>query len=282
MDRPGLASRPAIKGEERQNDGGGLDRLDAARKVSVMGQGLAGGLKRKVALPSRRFGFTLTGPSTGARRKLGHRLAWRPSSIIDVSLVRCGASASARQAAVLSRALGAAREGSRHDGFGIYRAHLGPDTGDRRPRTPARRRDIPGHGRRVHTQRRAGLFLGRGHARPGPRHPQCASSLDARLAKRHHTYSAGSASSAASSGSWRQPWCRGSESPSSRISAGRSWAPSSRLRSARFLSVMGYQDIWQAKRRVHHRTSAAKSSGAASRSAKRPRRKSGETRLALV
>ena len=36
-----------------------------------------------------------------------------------------------------------------------------------------------------------------------------------------------------------------SASPSSRISAGRSWAPSSRLRSARFLSVMGYQDIWQ-------------------------------------
>ena len=32
------------------------------------------------------------------------------------------------------------------------------------------------------------------------------------------------------------------------------------------------------KRRVHHRTSAVKSSGAASRSAKRPRRKSGETR----
>jgi hypothetical protein len=47
-----------------------------------------------------------------------------------------------------------------------------------------------------------------------------------------------------------------------------------------FLSVMGYQDIWQAKRRVHHRTSAAKSSGAASHSAKRPRRKSGEGRSA--
>jgi hypothetical protein len=45
-----------------------------------------------------------------------------------------------------------------------------------------------------------------------------------------------------------------------------------------FLSVMGYQDIWQGKRRVHHRTSAAKSSGAASRATKRPRRKSGETR----
>lgn len=45
-----------------------------------------------------------------------------------------------------------------------------------------------------------------------------------------------------------------------------------------FLSVMGYQDIWQGQRRVHHRTSAAKSSGAASRGAKRPRRKSGETR----
>ena len=90
MDRPGLASRPAIKGEERQNDGGGLDRLDAARKVSVTGQGLAGGLGHKAALPYRRFGFTLTGQLTGAHRKLGHRLAWRPSSIIDVSLVRCG------------------------------------------------------------------------------------------------------------------------------------------------------------------------------------------------
>ena len=45
-----------------------------------------------------------------------------------------------------------------------------------------------------------------------------------------------------------------------------------------FLAVMGYQDIWQSKRRVHHRTSAAKSSTAASRSVKRPRRKSGETR----
>jgi hypothetical protein len=45
-----------------------------------------------------------------------------------------------------------------------------------------------------------------------------------------------------------------------------------------FLSVMGYQDIWQGKRRVHHRTTAAKSSTAASRSVKRPRRKSGEGR----
>jgi hypothetical protein len=45
-----------------------------------------------------------------------------------------------------------------------------------------------------------------------------------------------------------------------------------------FLAVMGYQDIWQGKRRVHHRTSAAKSSGAGARGAKRPRRKSGETR----
>jgi len=45
-----------------------------------------------------------------------------------------------------------------------------------------------------------------------------------------------------------------------------------------FLSVMGYRDIWEGKRRVHHRASAVKSSGAASRSAKRPRRKSGETR----
>lgn len=41
-----------------------------------------------------------------------------------------------------------------------------------------------------------------------------------------------------------------------------------------FLAVMGYQDVWTAKRRVHHRTSAVRSSGAASRSAKRPRRKS--------
>ena len=45
-----------------------------------------------------------------------------------------------------------------------------------------------------------------------------------------------------------------------------------------FLAVKGYQDIWVTKRRVHHRTSTVKSSGAASRSAKRPRRKSGETR----
>ena len=45
-----------------------------------------------------------------------------------------------------------------------------------------------------------------------------------------------------------------------------------------FLSVMGYQDIWDGKRRVHHRTSAAKSAGAASRSAKRRRRKVGEGR----
>ena len=45
-----------------------------------------------------------------------------------------------------------------------------------------------------------------------------------------------------------------------------------------FLAVKGYQDIWEVKRRVHHRTSAAKSSGATSRSVKRPRRKSGETR----
>ena len=45
-----------------------------------------------------------------------------------------------------------------------------------------------------------------------------------------------------------------------------------------FLSVMGYQHIWQGRRRVHHRTSAVKSSGASSSSAKRPRRKSGTTR----
>ena len=89
--------------------------------------------------------------------------------------------------------------------------------------------------------------------------------------------SAGSSSSAASSGSWRLTSCR-------RIGesfiAHRRWPIMGAivtLALGGFLSVMGYQDIWQAKRRVHHRTSAAKSSGAASRSAKRPRRKSGET-----
>jgi hypothetical protein len=45
-----------------------------------------------------------------------------------------------------------------------------------------------------------------------------------------------------------------------------------------FLSVMGYQDVWLGKGRLHHRTSAARSAGASSRSAKRPRRKSGENR----
>jgi hypothetical protein len=64
---------------------------------------------------------------------------------------------------------------------------------------------------------------------------------------------------------------------SSRISAGRSCAIVT-LALGAFLSVMGYQDIWQGKWRVHHRTSAAKSSTAASRSPKRPRRKSGEGR----
>jgi len=44
MDGQGFASRPAIKGEERQNNGGGLDRLAAARKVSLPPQGSRGGL----------------------------------------------------------------------------------------------------------------------------------------------------------------------------------------------------------------------------------------------
>jgi hypothetical protein len=46
-----------------------------------------------------------------------------------------------------------------------------------------------------------------------------------------------------------------------------------------FLTVMGYQDVWDGgRRRPSHRVSAARSSGQASRSAKRPRRKAGETR----
>jgi hypothetical protein len=46
-----------------------------------------------------------------------------------------------------------------------------------------------------------------------------------------------------------------------------------------FLTVMGYQDVWDGgKRRPTHRVSAAKSSGSASRTGKRPRRKAGETR----
>jgi hypothetical protein len=46
-----------------------------------------------------------------------------------------------------------------------------------------------------------------------------------------------------------------------------------------FLTVMGYQDVWDGgRRRPPHRVSAAKSSGHASRTAKRPRRKAGETR----
>jgi hypothetical protein len=46
-----------------------------------------------------------------------------------------------------------------------------------------------------------------------------------------------------------------------------------------FLTVMGYQDVWDSgRRRQSHRVSAAKSSGPASRSAKRPRRKAGEAR----
>ena len=46
-----------------------------------------------------------------------------------------------------------------------------------------------------------------------------------------------------------------------------------------FLTVMGYQDVWGGgERRPSHRVSAARSSSPASRSAKRPRRKAGETR----
>jgi hypothetical protein len=40
-----------------------------------------------------------------------------------------------------------------------------------------------------------------------------------------------------------------------------------------FLTAMGYQDIWGGGQRPHHRSSAARSSGSASRSGKRPRRK---------
>lgn len=46
-----------------------------------------------------------------------------------------------------------------------------------------------------------------------------------------------------------------------------------------FLTVMGYQDVWNGgRRRPSHRSSAARSSGSAPRSAKRPRRKAGEAR----
>jgi amino acid transporter len=45
-----------------------------------------------------------------------------------------------------------------------------------------------------------------------------------------------------------------------------------------FLTVMGYQDVWETGRRPPHRVSAARSTRPASRSAKRPRRKAGETR----
>ena len=80
MDRPGLAARAALKGEERQNDGGGLDRLAAARKVSVTAQGLAGWpWLRPLAIDPVRLHI---GP--GAWKKLGYRLALRPSSIGDV------------------------------------------------------------------------------------------------------------------------------------------------------------------------------------------------------
>ena len=46
-----------------------------------------------------------------------------------------------------------------------------------------------------------------------------------------------------------------------------------------FLTVMGYQDVWDGgRRRPPHRVSAARSTRPASRSAKRPRRKTGEAR----
>jgi ABC-type Fe3+-siderophore transport system permease subunit len=45
-----------------------------------------------------------------------------------------------------------------------------------------------------------------------------------------------------------------------------------------FLTVMGYQDVWESSRRPPHRVSAARSTRPASRSAKRPRRKTGEAR----
>ena len=46
-----------------------------------------------------------------------------------------------------------------------------------------------------------------------------------------------------------------------------------------FLSVMGYQDIWQqGRRRTRHRSTASRSSGTAAKSSKRPRRKSGAAR----
>jgi uncharacterized protein YjeT (DUF2065 family) len=46
-----------------------------------------------------------------------------------------------------------------------------------------------------------------------------------------------------------------------------------------FLSMMGYRDVWQgAPRRTRHRSTASRSSGAASRSGKPPRRKARGTR----
>ena len=46
-----------------------------------------------------------------------------------------------------------------------------------------------------------------------------------------------------------------------------------------FLTVMGYQDAWGGgQRRPSHRSSAARGSGSASRSTKRPRRKASEAR----
>jgi hypothetical protein len=46
-----------------------------------------------------------------------------------------------------------------------------------------------------------------------------------------------------------------------------------------FLTVMGYQNAWNGgRRRPPHRSSAARSSGSASRTTKRPRRKAGEAR----
>ena len=113
----------------------------------------------------------------------------------------------------------------------------------------------------------------------GPCHPQCASSLDARLAQRHHRFRL----ALVIGGIFRILAPTMVQTVGESFIAHRRWpiwAPSSPSRSAAFLSVMGYQDIWDGKRRVHHRTSAAKSAGAASRSAKRPRRKVGRRAVA--
>ena len=275
MDRPGLASRPAIKGEERQNDGGGLRpvrRRSQGFRYGTRARGRPGG---KVALPYRRFGFTLTGPLTGAHRKLGRRLAWRPSSIIDVSLVRYGQARRLSGGRSFARAR-TCKGGTRHDAFGYIARILGPVL------------VIIGLGLLLEGEtframageflRSAALIYFSGVA---------TLAVGLAILNVHHLWTRDwrsiitvfgwLASSAASSGSWRPIRCRGSQS----FIAHQRWPIMGAivtLALGGFLSVMGYQDIWVAKRRVHHRTSAVKSSGAASRSAKRPRRKSGETR----